>query len=149
MPKQVGSGMGRVEAFGHSRELLALDRTEQLLHGAGLGKAAEVLAGKGIEDPRLDAELLLAHALGLTRLQLYLQFDRPVSDDELQRFRGYVRRRLRREPVQYILGTAHFRELELAVDPRVLVPRPETEELVQALKLAREAEHLEASPTAA
>ena len=93
-------------------------------------KAAELFAARGIEQPRLDAELLLAHTLGVSRLQLYLQHDRPVSDDELVRFRAGVRRRLKREPVQYIVGTAHFRELELAVDARVLIPRPETEELV-------------------
>ncbi len=93
-------------------------------------KAAAVLAERGIEDARLDAELLLAHVLGITRLQLYLQFDRPLTDEELARFRALVRRRLRREPVQYITGEAHFRELALHVDPRVLIPRPETEELV-------------------
>ncbi len=93
-------------------------------------KAADVLAERGIEEARLDAELLLAHVLGVSRLQLYLQFDRPLTDEELARFRALVRRRLRREPVQYITGVAHFRELELHVDPRVLIPRPETEELV-------------------
>jgi release factor glutamine methyltransferase len=93
-------------------------------------KAADLFAERAIEQPRLDAELLLAHVLRLSRLQLYLQFDRPVEDDELATFRALVRRRLRREPVQYIVGSAHFRELELAVDARVLIPRPETEELV-------------------
>ncbi len=93
-------------------------------------KAAEVLAERGIAEARLDAELLLAHVLGISRLQLYLQFDRPLADEELARFRALVRRRLKREPVQYITGVAHFRELELHVDPRVLIPRPETEELV-------------------
>src|SRR5690606_3510292 len=76
------------------------------------------------------AELLLAAALGIDRLQLYLQHDRPVSEPELERFRGYVRRRLQREPVQYILGDAAFRDLTLMVDRRVLIPRPETELLV-------------------
>ncbi len=93
-------------------------------------KAAAVLAERGIEDARLDAELLLAHVLGITRLQLYLQFDRPLGDEELARFRALIRRRLKREPVQYLTGSAHFRELVLHVDPRVLIPRPETEELV-------------------
>jgi release factor glutamine methyltransferase len=93
-------------------------------------KAAEVFAARGIEQPRLDAELLLAHTLGVSRLQLYLQHDRPIADEELMRFRALVRRRLKREPVQYLVGTAHFRELTLAVDARVLIPRPETEELV-------------------
>jgi release factor glutamine methyltransferase len=93
-------------------------------------KAADLFAERAIEQPRLDAELLLAHVLRITRLQLYLQHDRPVHDQELATFRALVRRRLRHEPVQYIVGSAHFRELELAVDARVLIPRPETEELV-------------------
>lgn len=93
--------------------------------------SGEYLEGKGIERGRLDAEHLLAHALGLERLQLYLQYDRPLTPEELDRFRPLLRRRARREPLQYILGRAAFRELDLAVDPRVLVPRPETEVLVQ------------------
>lgn len=93
-------------------------------------KAAEVLSERGIENARLEAELLLAAALGIGRLDLYLQFERPVAEAELERFRASVRRRLKREPLQYILGSAHFRELVLRVDPRVLIPRPETEELV-------------------
>jgi release factor glutamine methyltransferase len=90
-------------------------------------KAAGVLQERGLEQPRLDAELLLAGVLGVKRLDLYLQHDRPLTPDELARYRAAVRRRLRREPLQYILGTAPFRHLELHVDPRVLIPRPETE----------------------
>jgi release factor glutamine methyltransferase len=93
--------------------------------------SGEYLEGKGVERGRLDAEHLLAHALGVGRLQLYLQFDRPLEPDELDRYRPLLRRRAEREPLQYILGRAAFRELELAVDPRVLVPRPETEILVE------------------
>jgi release factor glutamine methyltransferase len=93
-------------------------------------KAAEVFREKGFENPRLEAELLLAGVLGVRRLDLYLQHDRPVAADELARYRGAVRRRLRHEPLQYVLGTAAFRQLELQVDPRVLIPRPETEVLV-------------------
>src|SRR5690606_29210919 len=85
---------------------------------------------RGLENARLEAELLLAHALGVRRLDLYLQFERPLTDAEVERFRELVRRRLRREPLQYILGEVQFRELELHVDPRVLIPRPETEVLV-------------------
>ncbi|HEX6308867.1 MAG TPA: peptide chain release factor N(5)-glutamine methyltransferase [Longimicrobiales bacterium] len=96
-------------------------------------KAAAVLEERGLEQPRLDAELLLAGVLGLKRLDLYLQHDRPLSADELERYRTAVRRRLKREPVQYILGTAAFRHLELRVDRRVLIPRPETEQLVGAV----------------
>ncbi|HSJ05219.1 MAG TPA: peptide chain release factor N(5)-glutamine methyltransferase [Longimicrobiales bacterium] len=93
-------------------------------------KAASVFGERGFENPRLEAELLLAGVLGVKRLDLYLQHERPVAADELERYRDYVRRRLRREPLQYILGTAAFRTLDLAVDPRVLIPRPETEVLV-------------------
>ncbi|MGH7480611.1 MAG: N5-glutamine methyltransferase family protein, partial [Longimicrobiales bacterium] len=92
--------------------------------------AADRLAGTGIENARLDAELLLAHTLGLRRLDLYLQFDRPLSEAEVARYRVAVRRRLRREPVQYIVGETAFRELSLRVDARALIPRPETELLV-------------------
>jgi release factor glutamine methyltransferase len=93
-------------------------------------KAAEHLAANGIENARLDAELLLAAVLGTTRLDLYLQHDRPLTETELQAYRTSIRRRLKREPVQYILGDAAFRELTLKVDKRVLIPRPETEVLV-------------------
>lgn len=90
-------------------------------------KAAALLAERGFDQARLEAELLLAAVLGIDRLQLYLQHDRPVAGEELERFRASVRRRLKHEPVQYILGEVAFRQLRLAVDPRVLIPRPETE----------------------
>jgi release factor glutamine methyltransferase len=93
--------------------------------------SGEYLDGKGVERGRLDAEHLLAHALGTARLQLYLQYDRPLTAEELDRFRPLLRRRAGREPLQYILGRAAFRELDLFVDRRVLVPRPETEVLVE------------------
>lgn len=94
-------------------------------------QAADVLRERaGLPNARLEAERMLAHALGLNRLDLYLQFERPVREAELERFREMVRRRLRREPLQYILGEAAFRELVLKVDRRVLIPRPETEVLV-------------------
>jgi release factor glutamine methyltransferase len=92
--------------------------------------AAEHLASKGVEDSRLDAELLLAHVLGLKRLDLYLQFERPLEPGEVARYREAVRRRAAREPLQYITGEVDFRELTLGVDSRVLIPRPETELLV-------------------
>jgi release factor glutamine methyltransferase len=105
----------------------------------------EYLAGRGFENARLEAELLLAGTLGLKRLDLYLQFDRPLSPAELAAFRSRLRRRARREPLQYIDGTAAFRELLLKVDGRVLIPRPETEELVQAvLDVVRGRQGLEA-----
>ena len=93
-------------------------------------KAGAHLASKGIEQARLEAELLLAAVLGISRLDLYLQFDRPVDEGQLEQFRKHVRRRLKREPLQYILGRTTFRKLELSVDSRVLIPRPETEVLV-------------------
>lgn len=93
--------------------------------------SGEYLESKGVERGRLDAEHLLAHVLGVKRLQLYLQFDRPLAREELDHFRPLLRRRAEREPLQYILGHAAFRELELAVDRRVLIPRPETEVLVE------------------
>lgn len=92
--------------------------------------AAAHLAAQGIEDARLDAELLLAHVLGIERLDLYLQFERPLEPAEVDAYRDATRRRAAREPLQYITGEAAFRELTLAVDPRVLIPRPETEVLV-------------------
>ena len=92
--------------------------------------SGEYLDAKGVERGRLDAEHLLAHTLGTTRLQLYLEHERPLTPDELGAFKPLLLRRAAREPLQYILGRASFRELELAVDPRVLVPRPETEVLV-------------------
>lgn len=92
---------------------------------------AEYLGGKGFHNPRLNAELLLAGMLGLKRLDLYLQHDRPLTPEELAEYRERLRRRARREPLQYIDGTAAFRDLVLTVDRRVLIPRPETERLVQ------------------
>lgn len=97
----------------------------ELAHQAGA-----FLGERGIENGRLEAELLLSGVLGLRRLDLYLQFDRPVTGEEIERFRAAVRRRLRHEPVQYILGEVAFRRLKLRVDRRVLIPRPETEGLV-------------------
>jgi release factor glutamine methyltransferase len=88
------------------------------------------LAQKGLTEPRLNAELLLCGVLGLKRLDLYLQFDRPLRGDELAEFKARLRRRTQREPLQYIEGVAAFRRLELRVDRRVLIPRPETELLV-------------------
>lgn len=91
---------------------------------------ADYLGGKGIREPRLNAELLLADTLGLKRLDLYLQFDRPVRPEELAEFKARLLRRARHEPLQYIAGHTDFRELRLSVDRRVLIPRPETELLV-------------------
>jgi len=96
---------------------------------------AEHLASRGVENGRLDAELLLTDLLGLDRVGLYLNFDRPLQEEELAAYRERVRRRARREPLQYIVGHTGFWTLELKVGPEVLVPRPDTEVLVEeALK---------------
>ncbi|MGH7459697.1 MAG: peptide chain release factor N(5)-glutamine methyltransferase [Longimicrobiales bacterium] len=95
------------------------------------GKAARHLTENGIENGRLDAELMLAEVLGISRLQVYTQFDRPIDEQQLERYRSLVRRRLKREPLQYILGHTGFRKLDLRVDRRALIPRPETEILVE------------------
>jgi release factor glutamine methyltransferase len=86
---------------------------------------------KGVEAPRAGAELLLAHCLKLKRLDLYLRYDQPLSADELARFKALIQRRVRGEPVAYIIGERAFWTLDLRVDPRVLIPRPETERLVE------------------
>jgi len=99
--------------------------------GELLGRSTTFLESRGVRSPRLDAEHLLAHALGLRRLDLYLQFDRPLEPREVDAFRELVRRRARREPLAYLLGAWGFRGLDLACDPRALVPRPETEVLVE------------------
>jgi release factor glutamine methyltransferase len=94
-------------------------------------KTTEFFAGKGIESPRLNAELLVGHALGLPRMQLYVQFERPLAELELEKIRPLVRRRSQHEPVQYIVGETEFHGLKLKVDRRALIPRPETEQLVE------------------
>ncbi len=96
-----------------------------------LKTSADFLKQKGIEDARLNAEWMLAHVLGLKRFDLYLNFDRPVSPKERERYRELVRRRLAGEPLQYILGETEFFGIALKIDRRALIPRPETELLVE------------------
>ena len=86
-----------------------------------------------VPDPRLSAELLLAGVLKLKRLELYLQFERILTADELSRYRGFIQRRITFEPVQYILGEQEFMGLTFSVSPEVLIPRPETELLVETV----------------
>jgi release factor glutamine methyltransferase len=86
---------------------------------------------KGIDSPRLEAELLLAHALGTTRMGLYLDFDKPLDREEVARYRTLVRRRVRGEPSAYLVGAREFWSLRFEVGPGVLIPRPETERLVE------------------
>lgn len=94
-------------------------------------RSTEFLAKKGVDSPRLQVELLLAHVLGMPRLKLYLNFERALTDSELEQARALVKRRGRREPLQHILGSACFCGLDIAVSSDVLVPRPETELLAE------------------
>ncbi|TMK79945.1 MAG: peptide chain release factor N(5)-glutamine methyltransferase [Actinobacteria bacterium] len=96
-----------------------------------LSSAAEELAAAGCPSPRVDAEWLLAHAAGITRTALYANGNGLLSAEDEVRFRELVARRARREPLAYVLGEWGFRRLMLRVDPRVLVPRPETEMVVE------------------
>ena len=98
--------------------------------GDVLRRATEHL-GKTSETARLDAELLLAHTLGRQRIELYTDFDRPLDHAELDGYRELVARRARSEPVAYILGEWGFRRLTLTIDRRALIPRPETEIVVE------------------
>ncbi|RNC83782.1 MAG: peptide chain release factor N(5)-glutamine methyltransferase [Balneola sp.] len=86
---------------------------------------------KGVNNPRLSIEWLLAHILGMKRLNLYLIFDRPVSAEELQEIKPLIKRRASHEPLQYIVGETDFYNTRIKVTPDVLIPRPETEELVE------------------
>jgi release factor glutamine methyltransferase len=97
-----------------------------------VARAAPYLAQHGSTSPRLDAELLLADALGCTRMDLYLQFERPLTSDEVDRYRALCRRRAGGEPVAYIRGLREFMTLSLVITPAVMIPRPETEVLVEA-----------------
>jgi release factor glutamine methyltransferase len=99
--------------------------------GEVLGGATDYLAARGVEHARLDAERLLARVLGLTRIELYTQHDRPLTDEERGAARVLVQRRGRREPLAYVLGDWDFRHLTLRTDARALVPRPETEIVVE------------------
>ena len=94
-------------------------------------KTTDFFTGKGVESPRLNAEHLVGHVLGLKRMQLYLQFERPLAEPELEKLRGLVRRRGQHEPVQHIVGETDFCGVRLKVDRRALIPRPETERLVE------------------
>jgi release factor glutamine methyltransferase len=102
-----------------------------------LNAAVDAFRAAGIEAPRFDAEVLLEHATGWNRARLAANPEEEIPGAASRRFGEMVRRRLRREPVAYIVGSRWFRNIELAVDPRVLIPRPETELLVElALELA-------------
>ena len=103
--------------------------------------AAEFLAKKGIDAPRLTAELLLCHALGCERIDLYTRFDTAVTSEQLSAFRELIRRRAAHVPTQYLTESCEFMSLSFCVGEGVLIPRPETEFLVQAcIDVAREME---------
>ncbi|WP_177567404.1 peptide chain release factor N(5)-glutamine methyltransferase [Phascolarctobacterium sp.] len=96
----------------------------------------QYFANKGIENPRLDAEILLCAVLKCERINLYVRFDQPLEDEELALYRGYVARRANQEPLAYILGKKAFMKHSFKVTPAVLVPRPETELLVESVAKA-------------
>lgn len=96
-------------------------------------KTTDFFNAKGVESARLNAELLIGHALGLKRMQLYLQFERALAEADLEKIRPLVKRRGQREPLQYIVGEVEWSGLHLKVDKRALIPRPETEFLVELI----------------
>ena len=96
-----------------------------------LDTTVEYFKKYGLKDPRLDAEVLLAHVLKKERIQLYVDFDQPLNEQELGQYRQLVYLRSRHHPVAYLLGKKEFMSLELTVNEEVLIPRPETEELVE------------------
>ena len=97
-------------------------------------RTTEFFEKREVESARLNAELLIGHALGLKRMQLYLQFERPLAEAELEKIRPLVKRRGNREPLQYIVGSTEFSGIKLKVDARALIPRPETEQLIELVK---------------
>ncbi|MNK91375.1 Release factor glutamine methyltransferase [compost metagenome] len=102
-----------------------------------LDKTTAFFKDKKLDTPRLDAELLLSHGLKMDRIQLYMKFDQPLSDEELATCRELVRRRSQGEPVAYILGYKEFYSLRFEVNSHTLIPRPETEHIIEeALKWA-------------
>jgi release factor glutamine methyltransferase len=102
-----------------------LDWTTQRFNEAGIGAA------------RLEAQILLAHVLGCSRMQLYTGFDKPLGEAELASYRGLIKRRLAGEPVSYLVGETEFWGLPFHVEPSVLVPRPDTETVIEVVRAAR------------
>jgi release factor glutamine methyltransferase len=94
-------------------------------------RSTDFLIKRSVDSPRLQAELLLAHVLKVPRMQLYLNFERNLTVAEQDAFRRFVKRRGEREPLQHIVGSTCFCGLEIAVEPHVLIPRPETELLAE------------------
>ena len=96
-----------------------------------LDKSTEYLESKGIESPRLNAEWLLAHTLGNERIELYLQFERLLTKSETDEYRSLLKERVNNKPLQYIIGEVDFMGIKIKVNENVLIPRPETEQLVE------------------
>ncbi|MCK4826997.1 peptide chain release factor N(5)-glutamine methyltransferase, partial [bacterium] len=103
-----------------------------------INKTTKFFKQKDIEHPRLNAERLLAALLEIDRVQLYLQYDRLMSKNETELFRDFVRRRAEYEPLQYIIGETEFMGLNFKVTPAVLIPRPETEILIEKILLLKD-----------
>ena len=95
--------------------------------------SSEYLKNKGIESPRINAELLLAHILNCKKLNLYLSFEKPLSEEEIDKYRELLKRRSKFEPLQYIIGKVEFYGIDFKVNPSVLIPRQETEILVETI----------------
>lgn len=123
----------------HPFFIFVKNRIESMINVlTALQKSTKFLEEKGIESPRMNAELLLADILKCNRLDLYLSFDRPLKDDEADHYREFIVRRGKFEPLQYITGIVEFYDLKLHVTKEVLIPRPETELLVEeAINLAK------------
>ena len=109
----------------------------------------DFFARKGIDPPRLEAEILLAHVLGLARIDLYLRYEQEVDEPERAALRDLVRRRTDGEPARYLVGTCEFMSLAFKVTPDVLIPRPETEMLVEeVIRRVRASARMPDRPTA-
>lgn len=129
------SGTGQT---GRTGQTIDMEKQEAWTVARLLEWTRDYFAKKGIEKPRLDAEVLLAHALGIERIHLYTGFDRTLDDKTLSEFRAMVKRRAEHCPVAYITGRKEFMSLAFEVTPDVLIPRPETEMLVEkAIEAAR------------
>lgn len=103
-----------------------------------LQKGTAYLEKYGVEEARLNMQYLLSHALKCDRMQLYLDFDRPLSEEDLEKLRDLTKRRAKGEPLQHLMGTVEFCGREFLSDARALIPRPETEELVERIRKFRE-----------
>lgn len=110
-----------------------MNESKQWTIGDILAWTGQYFKQKGVDNPRLDAEVLLSHVLGQNRLYLYVHFDQPLIKEELSAYREMVKTRVNGAPVAYITGKKEFMGLEFAVTPDVLIPRPDTEILVEAV----------------